>query len=126
MATTSGAPALAGTRLRCVAGTSRSRRAAGDRLRSVVGQLTSFVWGEQLPALPGSGASTWSAPSTFADADRELAGLTGPVAPGAHPAPTPPGDKRSAVAHYRALAEQVARERRSGTAHAVWGTSRDA
>jgi hypothetical protein len=74
----------------------------------VVGQLTAFVWGEQRPA-----------PSASVDARRhvEIAGISGPVAAGAHPAPTPPVDKRSAVAHYRALADQVAREqRRTGVA----------
>jgi len=74
----------------------------------VVGHLTAFVWGEQQPAPPAP-----------VDARRyvELAGMSGPVAVGAHPAPTPPVDKRSAVAHYRALADQVAREqRRTGVA----------
>lgn len=113
MATTSGASALAARRPHADMA-SRSRWPTGHLLLTVVGQLSAFVWGEPRPARSGSAAAFSSAPLTSLDSRRraEIAAITGPVAVDAHPAPTPPGDKRTAVAHYRALAEQVAYERR--------------
>ena len=121
MSTTSGASALAG-RWPSATRAMRSWGPASERLRFVVGQLNAFVWGEAPPALPRSA----TAGGPLAAHDRraaEIARIAGPVAAGAHPAPVPSIDRRSAVAHYGALAEQVARERRST---AAWGASLDA
>ena len=111
----SGASTLAGARPPHAAGAARPGRPAGDRLRSVVGQLNAFVWGESQPALPASSTSAGFPTTPPSDARRraEIARIAGPVAAGAHPAPAPSVDRSAAVAHYGALAEQIARERRS-------------
>jgi hypothetical protein len=64
----------------------------------VVDRVNAFLWGDAKSAVE-------------ARRHAEIARLAGPVAEGAHLAPTPPADKRSALVHYRDLAEQVARER---------------
>ena len=100
----------------------RGRRHAGRRLRSVVGQVSAFVWGEERPVLPGPVALRVTPARPGAATEQrhvEIARITGPVAADVHPAPTPSADKRSAIAHYRAMAEQVARERRGASTAAL-------
>jgi hypothetical protein len=110
MATTSGAIAPARTVSSQAQPTSPSGRAR-SRLLSVVDVVGAYVWGQGLPAVPPS-------PTTASrSAEHELTQLeriAGPVASGVHPAPVRPGpvDKPSAVAHYQAMAAQVAYERR--------------
>ncbi|HEX5947365.1 MAG TPA: hypothetical protein VFY82_13855 [Acidimicrobiales bacterium] len=97
----------------------------------MVGQVNAFVWGEAQPTppRPATAAGAPGAPGLpAADGRRraEIARIAGPVAIGIHPAPTPPMDRRATLAHYRALAEQVARERRSTGALHTREASRDA
>jgi hypothetical protein len=120
MTTTSGASALALTRSAHAMDAPRPWRPARRRLLSVVGQLNAFVWGDARPSVP---ASDDRRPA-------EIERITGPVATDAHTVPLPPVpvDKRSAVAHYRAMAEQVAHEQRvTGVSppHG-WGAAPDA
>jgi hypothetical protein len=95
------------------------------RLLSVAGQLGdqlgALVWGDARLPLPSAPSATTgsTSPAAFASVDErrraQVARIAGPVPAGAHPAPVSPArnDKSSAIAHYRAMAEQVARERRA-------------
>ena len=85
------------------------------RFRSIAEQLQAVMWGDgrlRLPAPVASGPE----PVSSADGRRaETVRLAGPVAGDSHHALVPPAarvDKHTAAAHYRAMAEQVARERR--------------
>ena len=128
MATTSGASTLAAAGPPDAVVGPRPWSPARRRLHSVVGHLNAFVWGEAQPALPMSATAVGSPGLPAPDGRRRavFARIAGPVAVGIHPAPTPPIDRRAAVAHYRALAEQVARERRSTGAPSTREASRDA
>ena len=134
---TSGATTLTATRPLAPVDVSRWSRPARGRLLSAVGQLGgqlgALVWGNTQLSLPSATSATAGppvpAPSCSADERRraQIARIAGPVPPGVHPAPVSPGpnDKSSVVAHYRAMAEQVARERRvsGGVPHTRRGWS---
>jgi hypothetical protein len=79
----------------------RARR----RLRSVVDGVGAFVV-RRRPPVPGIVHAAGGPPAA-------LDALAGPAGLEAHPVPARPGpvDKPSAVAHYQAMAERVARER---------------
>ena len=85
------------------------------RFRSIAGQLGAVMWGDGVLRLPAPVASG-PEPVSSADGRRaETVRLAGPVAGDSHHALVPPTarvDKHTAAAHYRAMAEQVARERR--------------
>ena len=120
---TSGASALTATRPLPAVDVSRWSRPARHRLLSAVGQLGgqlgALVWGDARLSLPSTSCVTARVPVPAASCSEDerrhaqIARIAGPVPPGVHPAPVSPGpnDKSSIVAHYRALADQVARER---------------
>ena len=122
---TSGASALTATRPLPAVDVSRWSRPARHRLLSAVGQLGgqlgALVWGDARLSLPSTSCVTARVPVPAASCSEDerrraqVARIAGPVPAGAHPAPVSPArnDKSSAIAHYRAMAEQVARERRA-------------
>jgi hypothetical protein len=107
MATTSAALSLIETLDAPTSAPHRARR----RLLSMADALGSYVTGRlQPPVLPPAppGCDPEHAPQVS-----QLDRIAGPIGPGAYPAPVPPrpADKPSTVAHYQAMASQVAHER---------------
>jgi hypothetical protein len=128
---TSGASALTATRPLPAMDVSRpwpARRRMLSMVGQLGGRLGALMWGDarlSLPSAPGAHVPTRSAFGSVDERRRaRIATIAGPVPAGAHPARVSPGqnDKSSVAAHYQAMAEQVARERRvSGGAARIPG-----
>ncbi len=116
MATTTGAVPLARTeppQAKATGSPGRARR----RLLSVVDQVAAYAWGRRpLPVPPPSPDAAPAGERRLTQLER-IAGPVGPVAPAAPLRPAPV-DKHSTLAHYQAMAEQLAYERRLAAVNA--------
>lgn len=110
--TTTGGAAEAARRERLRDGRSLRSRGWRKRLRHAFEAAVAYATGHRLPpatpSLPDRPVGPAGGSST------ELERLRGPLSPGSIPAPVRlgPVDRPQALAHYRAMADQLARERR--------------
>jgi hypothetical protein len=109
--TTTGGAADAAHRKRPRDGRFLQSRAWRRRLRHAFDATVAFATGHRLP--PATPSLTDLPVRPGERSLTELERLRGPLSPGSIPAPVRPGpvDRPQALAHYRAMADQLARER---------------